>query len=429
MRSHVQIVLSVAIGLEAPHWRDVLDDKAGVPTRLHPAIDRVLDRHRVAVWVTAEYPRAGARWSADEIAAGLDRVYRLVLQEDRPIPRGLVEELARLPVVERVTPIQIGRAELPEPRAAALDARTDRRSREAILLPEAHLLSRGDPEIVVAVLDTGVDPEHPELAGCLLPGRDFVDILDGAKDFVGDFLDADPEPWDEVGHGTHVAGIIAGAGRGMPVGVAPRCKLLPVRVLAAMRQGDRLVGAGVVDNIATALKWTVDRGVHVVNMSLGVKALGGRLPYADVVAYAARKGVTIVAAAGNQGDDEAFYPAALPSVLTVGAADDDGRAAAFSSFGGHVDLLAPGTRVYSSTLGGRYAFSSGTSHAAPFVAGAAALLVSYGRARGRRLGDRHVKHLLKRTADGIGRAPVDRRAGFGRLNARDALRLAEHRLG
>ena len=104
----------------------------------------------------------------------------------------------------------------------------------------------------------------------------------------------------------------------MPAGVAPRCSLLPVRVLGAMRRGSQVVGAGSIDNIDVAAKWAVDQKVDVINMSLGVLHEGGGLPHAEVVAYAARHGVTVVAASGNDGQNAHYYPAGLPHVIVNG---------------------------------------------------------------------------------------------------------------
>jgi subtilisin family serine protease len=306
---------------------------------------------------------------------------------------------------------------------------TDTRSREAIFLEQAQQYSLGDPSVIVAVLDTGVWLGHPELAGHLLPGRDFVDILDGAGAFLGDYLDADDDPTDAVGHGTHVAGIIGGTGRRMPRGVVPRCRILPVRVLGALKQGDKRVGAGLVDNINVAIKWAVDQGARIINMSLGVKHTGGGLPHEDVVNYARRKGATIIAAAGNDGREELYYPGALPYVIAVGAIDEDGGVAPYSTFGRQVSFVAPGTQIYSAYLDNEYAYSTGTSHATPFVSGAAALLASYARSRyGVRLSDSQLKHVLKHSADRVDTRFKHPKAGFGKLNVLDAVKLLEHRL-
>jgi thermitase len=429
MRPHFGIQLRAGVGVAPiPHWTEILGDKQAAVETLHPEVDRVLARYGVPVWVTAEYEPAEPGWSDSETKAGLNRRYRLILQRGSGIPQGLLDDIALLPVVESVRPAHVAVTELPAPRAQALGSRTDRRSREAIGLEEAHRYSEGDPRVRVAVLDTGICLTHPELRGKLQKGRDFVDIIDGHAEFVGDFLGMDEVPEDEVGHGTHVAGIIAGEGIGMPRGVAPKCRVLPVRVLGAMQQGNRRVGAGLVDNINAGVKWAIDQGADVVNMSLGVEHLGGGLPHEEVVDYAKQKGVTIVAASGNDGREALYYPGALPSVIAVGAEDGAGEVAAFSTYGSQVSFVAPGTDVYSSHLENAYAFSSGTSHAAPFVTGAIALLKSFARSRGRKLSDGQAKNVLKHTADKLGRAFKHPKAGFGRLNVADAMRLLEQRL-
>jgi subtilisin family serine protease len=415
--------------IPAPYWEDAIHDKTGTGVTLDPRLTRLLARYALPVIVTKAYAPGGATWSPDEIASGFDRIYRLVLQEHTEIPAALIQEISLIPTIEYARLGAVGHADLPEPTAAQMSATTDRASRDAIYLEEAQQYSLGDPAVTVAVLDTGVWLAHPEFKRQLLPGRDFVDILDGAGKFLGDYLDADDDPTDAVGHGTHVAGILAARGAAMPTGIVPKCKLLPVRVLGALRQGDKSVGAGLVDNINVAIKWAVDQGADVINMSLGVKNTGGGLPHADVVEYARRKGVTIVAAAGNDGREALYYPGALPHVIAVGAVDQVGDVAPYSTYGRQVSFVAPGTNIYSTFLDDAYAFSTGTSHATPFVSGAVALLKSYARGkRGRRLSDAQAKHVLKHTADRADRQFKHPKAGFGRINLLDAVRLLEHRL-
>jgi thermitase len=429
VKPHIELKLREGAALpDAPHWERIIDDKTQVAGRLPSSVASVLARWALPVWITREHAPASDTWSPEEVASGLDRIYRLVLREARRVEPALLSDITLVPEVEYARLGQIGVVSIPE-RAEALTTRTGRAARDAIGLDDAHRHSRGEPAITVAVLDTGVDVNHRELRGRTLPGRDFVDILDGFDDFVGDILDADDDPADEVGHGTHVAGIILGSGARMPTGVVPRCRLLPVRVLGAMRQGDRLVGAGLIDNINSGIKWAVDQGADVINMSLGVRHSGGGLPHQEVVEYALRKGVTIVAAAGNDGAERLYYPGALPGVIAVGAVDDGGSVAPYSTYGAQVSFVAPGTDVYSSVPGNAYAFSTGTSHACPFVSGAAAMLKSFARAeRGRKLADRQVKHILKHTADRVDGQFKHRKAGFGMLNVADAMRLLRHKL-
>jgi subtilisin family serine protease len=430
VKPHIRIKLRHALAAERlPYWEAAAADARLRTDYFLPAVAQLLARYALPFAATREYRPAGADWSAEERAAGLDRVYRLVLTRNAAIPQALIEQVRLLAEVEEVRAGRIGQAELPSPSATAFSRQTDAASREAIYLDEAHTYGRGSEAITVAVLDTGLDLAHREYRAALRQGYDFVDILDGATEFIGDYIGADGDPSDkEVGHGTHVAGIVAGRGENMPAGVAPRCRLLPVRVLAALQRNGRAVGAGLIENINAGVKWAVDQGAQVINMSLGVCHTGGGLPHEEVIDYAARKGVSVVAASGNDGRNEFYYPGALPSVITVGAADAEGEVAEFSTFGEHVSFIAPGVDVYSSALDGGYAFSTGTSHASPFVAGTVALLKSYARDHGVRLCDRQVKHVLKHTSDKLDRRFKHPKAGYGRINVADAMRYLDSRL-
>jgi thermitase len=213
----------------------------------------------------------------------------------------------------------------------------------------------------------------------------------------------------------------------MPIGVAPRCKILPVRVLGAVRGGSGYVGAGLVDNINNGIKWAVDQGAHVINMSLGIAHEGGGLPHADMINYAESKGCTVVAASGNDGTSERYYPGALSNVIAVGATGPEGALTSFSSYG-KVTCVAPGQEIYSAHVQHKYAFASGTSQAAPFVAGAVALLYSLAREHGVQLSPKQVRYVLAHTCDRAGAEIRSIKNGYGRLHIADALRLLAHRL-
>jgi thermitase len=432
MKSHLRLRLSdgIHLAVNLPYWQTILDDKASAVASIHPSIDALFAKYQLPFWATQEYQPADRAWSHGERLHGLDRFYRLILQEDREIPPRLIEELAQLPIVESAQVGAVALVPLPSPITMAMGGPdTDLRSRQAIYLERAHQFTQGDPQIIVAVLDTGVTLTHPEYKDVLLPGRDFVDIIDGASKFVGDYLGADDIPDDEVGHGTHVTGIIASQGLAMPIGVVPKCRILPVRVLAAMDRNGKKVGAGLVDNINAGIKWAVDQGAHVINMSLGIPHTGGGLPHQEVVDYAKHKGVTIVAASGNDGQEALYYPGALPHVIAVGAFSESGSIANFSTYGKQVSLVAPGTNIYSTYLDDDYSFSTGTSHASPFVAGAVALLKSYAlKKQGKILSDGQIKHILKHTADKVDTRFKHRKAGFGRLNLIDAVKLLDYKL-
>ncbi len=424
MKPHLIVTLSLGADQpDRPHWTEILRNKVGASADLTPALAALFRRFSLPVWIAREYFPGRGAWSPEEFAAGLDRVYRIILQQDRQIPRSLVEQVQLLPEIESVRVGEVGVAPIPHVRPAALGRTDADRARQAIYLPEAHRITRGDEGVLVAVLDTGAALDHPEYRARIQTGADFVDIIDGASEFLGDFVGADENASDEVGHGTHVTGIIAAQGRGMPVGVAPACRILPVRVLGALRRGGETVGAGLIENINAGVKYAVDQGADVINMSLGVRREGGGLPHQEVIDYADRKGVTVVAAAGNDGSEALYYPGALRSVITAGAMDPDGKVSGFSTYGPQVSLIAPGEEILSTYLGGSYARATGTSHAAPFVAGAAALLQSIAHRRGGRLKPREIKQILVQTADRVDQRMRDRKAGFGRLNVPDALRL------
>lgn len=409
-------------------WPVAIRDPGVAGPPFQPDVDRVLARHRGDCLVVHEHDRAHPGvWSAEEKALGLDRKFRLISLADRPFHDDVLASLCALSVVERVEPGIVATAAVPQ--ASSMSVRSSQWAGHLIGLDEAQRFTRGERSVTIAVLDTGVDLAHPEYADRLDDGFDFVDIIDGADAFLGDRVDADSDPSDPgVGHGSHVTGILVARGERMPMGVAPGCRVLPVRVLGALRSGDQVIGAGLVDNINAGIKWAVDHGADVINMSLGIRHEGGGLPHTDVVRYAARRGVTVVAAAGNDGGDTLYYPGALPGVIAVGAVGHDDEVAPYSTWGAQVDIVAPGTEIWSSWLDGGYAFATGTSQATPFVAGAAALCRSLGAQRGGRLRADLVASVLTATADRSDQLFKTLRAGCGRLNLPDALRLTLHRL-
>ena len=431
MKHHVIVKLFRALPNSAiPYWIDFINDKSTIRESVNAEIDRLMSEHGLKFWLAREYRVGIPTPSADELRTGLDRSYRLIMRSDGSVPDGLIQSIRRLPSVEEARAIDVSDVTLPAPRVSTQASLARHRPGDLIYLPHARLISKGRPEITVAVLDTGVDLDHPELQGKLGERADFVNIegLDTSA-FVGDFTGYDEAPVDEVGHGSHVCGIIAGKGLQMDEGVAPECKLMPVRVLATMKDGGRLVGAGIVDNINTGIKWAVDHGADVINMSLGIRHTGGGLPHADVIRYALAKNVAVVAASGNDGTAERYYPGALAGVVAVGAADEEGQVAAFTSYGAAITVIAPGSRIYSSFAHQRYAYASGTSQAAPFVSGAIALMKSFALGRGVKLTHEAIVDVLKSTSDRLDRMPRSVRAGYGLVNLADAFRLLTHQMG
>lgn len=208
---------------------------------------------------------------------------------------------------------------------------------------------------LVAVLDTGVDAAHPDLARVVVPGHDVFGDGSGST--------------DTHGHGTHVAGVIASvAGNGIGgAGLSQGARILPVRVLDA-------TGWGTDADVAKGIVWAVDNGATVVNLSLGGPSVSSLLGTA--IDYALQRDVVVVAASGNSGKDgdPILYPAATPGVIAVGAIGKDGTRPDFSSSGPHLAVAAPGVSILSTVPGGGYQNWTGTSMAAPFVAASAAAL-------------------------------------------------------
>lgn len=267
--------------------------------------------------------------------------------------------------------------------------------------PAAWATSRG-AGVTVAVIDTGVDATHPDLVGRVLPEIDLVP-------------DAEPGP-DLLGHGTRVATLIAGGLNGVGMaGVAPQAKILPVAALDPIGYGDT-------STVARAIIAAADAGARVINMSLGGPDRDAVLDRA--CAYAHSKGATLVAAVGNSYEDgnEIQYPAASPYVLGVASVDSTGTPSVFSNTGSYVDLAAPGQSILAGMPGGGFNIETGTSFAAPHVAGTLALMASANRS----LTATELTALVALTADddisGNGR---DDELGFGVVRADRAVAAAK----
>jgi thermitase len=283
--------------------------------------------------------------------------------------------------------------------------------------PEAWAIFKGTNAVTVAVIDSGVDYTHPDLAPNYAGGDDFI------------FGDGDP--MDDHGHGTHVAGTIAALmdnPTGTPaesegvVGVAPNARFLAYKVCRSDGTCDDFA-------IQQAIARAISDGANIINMSLGESAYSQSLD--DAVQDAWNAGLVIVAGAGNDGTTDLFYPAALNNVISVAAFDEDHRRPSFSNYGSWVDISAPGNLIMSTyptaecgtstTPGdtGCYTWNTGTSMATPHVSGAAALVWS----RSDVTSNSQVVDILLNSADGKGVASgrLDSWTIHGGLNLHDAV--------
>jgi PKD repeat protein len=314
--------------------------------------------------------------------------YRLVPGIAASLPKRAVASLLAHPSVVRIDP---------DGEIHALDAELDASwGVKRIGAGTIHDGLNKGSGVKVAIIDTGIDYHHPDLALNYKGGHDFVND--------------DTEPLDDHSHGTHVAGIVAARDNGTGVvGVAPEASLYALKILNAS-------GSGNDSDLIAAVEWAIEHSMQVINLSLGTSAEPGPLVQAAFDA-AEEAGIVTVAAAGNSDifgllGNTVEWPARYESVIAVGATDSANSLAYYSSTGPQLELAAPGNSIYSTVLNGAYGTKSGTSMAAPHVAGAAALVIAagYGDVRARLIG----------TADDLGLSGRDTWYGYGLVDADEA---------
>ena len=333
-----------------------------------------------------------------------DRALQVVVStEGRPVEQAIAD-LRRDPSVEIVEPnYRVELADEGTVTAVNDPLTTDQYSLDRMRVRQAWTRETGGSN-VIAVLDTGVQLDHPDLAGRLVAGRDIVNN--------------DSNPSDDNGHGTWVSGIIvakANDGYGI-AGVSWTDKVMPVKIMSANGTGDT-------SDLTSGIVWATDHGATIINMSVG------GFPYStyvhDAIRYAWNRGVVLVGAAGNRGKFEPFYPASYPEVISVSATQREDEFSFWSNYHTDVDVSAPGSSVlttncavckpieHDTTGDHRYTYISGTSFAAPNVAGVVALIW----ARNPTMTNAQVVNRLKTTTDDLGYAGFDSRYGHGRVNA------------
>jgi subtilisin family serine protease len=283
--------------------------------------------------------------------------------------------------------------------------------------PAAWAYATGARQVVVAIIDTGIDYYHPDLAdniwtnpkevagnGVDDDGNGYVDDLHG-YDFVSD----DGDPMDDQSHGSHVSGIIGAVGNN-GIGITGVCWQVSLMALKAFDDQ----GNGDIDTAIEAIHYAIANGARIINASWGSTDKSQALADAINEAYAA--GVLFVAAAGNNNSETPFYPAAYSHVISVAATDSHDHRARFSDFGSYVAVAAPGENIFSTIPDNSYQFYSGTSMAAPHVAGVAALVL----ARHPEFTNDQLANILRNSVDII---PTDQYIGTGRINAAAAVRV------
>lgn len=330
----------------------------------------------------------------------------ITLQSETDSER-VMKELANNPDIQSVEPNQTIRASLPRPEWLSTDPlQKDQWAHPLLHVQESwELLQPSQKNVTVAVIDTGADLTHPDLADILLPGKDYID--------------KDNTPFDLHGHGTHVSGIIAAISDNSEgiAGLTGKAdvKILPLKVLDSN-------GEGTVASEVQAIYDAVSMGADVINLSLGSDDYSQA--ERNAVRYAVQQGVMVVAATGNE-YTSVDYPAAYPEAVAVGATDPSDTVSDFSNFGSQVDLVAPGVDILSTVpreiSKSGYADSTGTSMATPHVAALAALIMT-------QLPDasiNEIEQMMKDTAVDLGAKGKDKYAGYGRIDFLAAVQKAK----
>lgn len=333
--------------------------------------------------------------------------YRLILSKELDVQE-VVAEYAQLPLVTSGQPNWIYRLF----RIVPDDLLYHKQWAHQVICSELGWRSTtGESSIIIAVIDTGVDTNHPDLRQNLSPGFNFVNMTDGVA--------------DDNGHGTHCSGIIGAIGNNRIgiTGVCWRCTILPVKAF------DRH-GRSTSVNTARAIRYAADQGARIINLSFGIY-VKDRLEEA-AIKYAYAKGCCLVAATGNDGVSTPGYPAAFKEVIAVGATNVDDSVCIFSNRGEYVDVVAPGASVLSTTplqqvpinedgVPRMYGAMDGTSMAAPHVAGVIGLMLS----KLPELQPNQVRQSIRDSADKLGATPFDPHYGYGRINLANALARCE----
>lgn len=436
-----QLLLTLALG-EAPErlpsWAGFRRGRVQAAEKLDGGpLDRLLRHHggNVRVLAMHESQRRKTGWNDAEQYSGVARVLQIEITERGNLPN-LVDALRQLPRVESASVNPLCSTPFEQVAAATVDRVDEQQAwapRRQLRLPEALALEPGLAHIAIGLADTGVQTKASDYAQALRHGFDAVDLrAEDASGYalVGDHSRADEDPVDDVGHGSGCAAIISARKGTLPPGAAGACEVVPVRVLGAAAAGSKRVGIGAISNIDRGMKRLIDLGVKVINMSFGTpeSALGNHAepPHAAVVRYALARGCILVAASGNSGLAERYFPAALPGVIAVGAVDEHDLPTRFTTHGAHVAVCAPGKQVWTQGLSG-YVRMTGTSFAAPFVSAIVGLLAARADRRGIGLSPELARAVLIASARPFGGGAAEG-YGSGVVDAQAALKALDKAL-
>ncbi|GIW23517.1 MAG: hypothetical protein KatS3mg068_2524 [Candidatus Sericytochromatia bacterium] len=279
---------------------------------------------------------------------------------------------------------------------------------DIIDLNKAWKTTLGKSNIKIAIVDSGIDLNHPDLRKNLIKGKNIIE--------------PNKQPMDDNGHGTHVAGIVgAVANNGLGVsGVAPNCSIMPVKVLTNGKGSDIDIAEGIV--------WATDNDADIINISIGIYTKSK--PIEKAVKYALSKNVVIVSSAGNDSKSSKIHlPSMIKGVIEVSATDKKDKFATFSNFAQQISVSAPGDKILSTLptynteitakVGKKYGILSGTSMASPIVAGIAALIKS----KDNSLSNTEIKRIIEYSSVDLGKKGYDPYFGYGRVSAYNALKF------
>jgi subtilisin family serine protease len=391
--SSSRVKADAARGRVVVHWRDAAARSSLAESlSLGPSVP-INEEGDEAVWLPIGQDVSAFRLSLGKLATSVEPDFKMRL----PVPAA--DSAADMRDTERIIGLQ-GNA---GPRQYAL---------RLVHAAEAWRVTRGSPDVKIAIIDSGIDDHHPDLTGQVADETATI----GARGKIG--LGS---PRDDNGHGTHCAGVAAASGANGVSGIAPGCKLLIAKTLD-------LNGAGETADIARGVNWAVDHGASVISMSMG--GADDARPLRQAIERALSRGVVVVAAMGNEGQEVRNFPAAYPGVIAVGATTASDHVAKYSTRGPWISVCAPGSGILSTTptygvtlnsanegnLPRGYGKLSGTSMATPLVAGIAALV----KCAHPNWSPAQIKGAIETSASALGNG-FDSRGGHGRIDAAAAV--------